>query len=204
MGQEITDNPHDVKVARFARRTIKIGFVGGQEKTIEYDERQDSTEIKTQYRQYVEAERPGPNPDADLEDLARERNVFTVTDRNDVSYREFQGMEEKFLISWDDGQSVHIVEADEVDKIMDVAASIRGGQAPPEPSQEQQSPMDQQPARVKAEQAAQEMAASEEEDREDTEEPDTDIQEEPEEPADTEVEEEEYDTDIPEPVATDQ
>ena len=216
MGHRIdqSETAHDVQVERFARRTVRLGFVGGQEKTIQFDSKTDTTECETQYRQYVEAERDEPHPEGRLADLARKRNVFTVADRNDVSYREFVGMDEKYLVSWDDGATIRIVDPEELDHIMDMASSMRAGMESesrsqtsiplegeePEPAYDTDIPED-------------EVSESEEESEPEVEEEDEGAEEEPQSEAEPEPEpepesepeveeegEEVYDTDIPEPV----
>lgn len=186
LGSPSGEEQHDIEVERFARRTVTIGFEGGQEKTVEYDSKQDTSECETHFRQYVEANRDGPNSQRNLSELARKRNVFTIADRNHVSYRQFEGLTRKYLVSWNDGETVRIVEEDELDNIMDAAASTRD--------------------RSEQEEAER---ASERVDIALDDEPDTDIPEdepqdeiEPEEiePEPEEEPEEEYDTDIPEPV----
>lgn len=125
----------DVIVERFSRRTIRIGsLVSGVEKTIEYDtkiekptrERVKRTsegtvhfpeQSKVEYRKFREAKREHAR-DRDLSSLARKQTIFTLTDTDGVSYREFVKAETMYLVSQDNGATVRIMDEEELNQLL--------------------------------------------------------------------------------------
>lgn len=136
-----TTPEHDVIVERFMRRTIRIGsLVGGVEKTVEYDMKVEKPTVervrrsnggadrfpektKVEYRKYREAKRENPQ-EGDLSGLARKQTTFTLTNTDDVSYREFVSADPMYLVSWDEGASVHIMSEEELDDLLRGAGEI--------------------------------------------------------------------------------
>lgn len=151
MGIREQEPPHDLLVERFSRRTIKIGsLVGGVEKEVTYDTKVEKPvrerverhnggstrfpeQVKVEYRVFREAKREHPQ-EGDLSSLARKQTIFTLTNKDDVSYKEFVKAETMYLVSWDNGSSVHIMDEQELNQLFDA------GEVPPD--EERTTPTD--------------------------------------------------------------
>lgn len=124
MAQSMPDMnlPAGVEVARFARLTLNVGFVGGQEKEVQYDSRTQKDTGEIQYRQYVERDNDQP-PNADnLKDATPMRSILKVLSDTDVSYTEFVGSEELYLVTWDNGRTIKVMEPEEMTTVLKATA----------------------------------------------------------------------------------
>lgn len=114
--------PAGVEVARFARLTLNVGFVGGQEKEVQYDNRRQTDNGEIQYRQYIERDKEQPPKAENLKDAAPMRSVLKVLSDTDVSYTEFVGSEEKYLVTWDNGRTIRVMDPDEMMTVLRATA----------------------------------------------------------------------------------
>lgn len=114
-----SDLPSGVDVERISRRTLTIGFVGGQEKDVQYDDRVEKDNGEVHYRRFVETERETAPESGGLEAAAFKRTALKVMNQQDVSYTEFGGAEELFLVTWDHGKTVHIMEEEEMMNVIE-------------------------------------------------------------------------------------
>lgn len=191
------DDSHDVHVERFARRKVAIGFTGGQEKTIEFDTQKKTVDSETKFRQYIDTEREQAHPDARLQELAYKQNVFTVANRQDVSYRQLLGTEEKFLVSWDNGATVRVVDPENIDNLFEVTAASKG-QSVQQIQEEEPSPSEEVEQALDEQVEGNDTDTSEEDESESMEEIEVTEDDEVTEEGVIEIEEgEKYDTDIP-------
>jgi hypothetical protein len=158
----------EVEIERFARRKIKLGFAGGHEEIVSYDSRTDTVECETQFRKYLNTNRDAPS-NGKLSEVMKKRNVFTIVNKESLLYKRFMDMQELFLVSWDGGESIEIMDYEEMTKTLDIAASQKQEVVKEVPKEEL---------------------------TENTRKAITRFEEEPEESDDTEKK---YDTDIPEP-----
>lgn len=110
--------PENAQVARFTRITSRIGFASGAEETVAYDERVVVDDDETHFRQFTErnADEPLHGGQFDLRDDVPQRTVLRVFGypRETIEYRRFVESEQLYLVTYDAGRSIRILQPDEV------------------------------------------------------------------------------------------